>query len=74
MKVVDNYKDIVTQSDRYKSNDSKNDLIYLIRKFLLNENGEKPKTKILRTINKYALKIIWLKNRPNDLYSQFHNY
>ena len=74
MRLIEDYKQTVCQADRHKNPNSKLDLIYLIRKFLRNNDGGVPTYKRLMGIDKKVLYMIWIRHKPSDLYDIFYKF
>lgn len=71
MKPVINFKEKICGNDVYgRSMQNKNDLIYLIKKFFLNNDGSKPRACELDRLSKYALQKIWQKNKPKNFFAE----
>ena len=65
MKVINNFEDKITENDLHgRSFCNKRDLIYLIRKFLLNNDGSVPKACELDNCTVYGLQSIWNRCKP----------
>lgn len=70
MRLIKNFHENVCMNDIVgRSISNKKDLIYLIRKFIVNNDGSVPKTKTLSVLHKSTLQYIWNKNGPKNLRS-----
>jgi len=74
MKTIKNFGEKITADDVVgRSVQNKNDLIYLIKKFFLNNNGSVPRACELDKLSKYALQKIWQKNKPEKFMAEDSN-
>lgn len=63
---------MVSENDyRGMSYNNKNNLIYLIMKFLRNNDGEVPNKTLLYKLKTNQLFYIWKQNMPKDIWRQF---
>jgi hypothetical protein len=75
MKPVANYKEIATENDYHNTSfNSKKDLIRIITRYLRNEDDSVPTEATLKGLSIPALRAIWTKNRPRDIWDQFYHY
>jgi hypothetical protein len=72
MKPIETYLDIVSENDYHgMSYNNTGNLVYLIQKFLRNNNDSVPDKKVLNKMKLGQLFIIWKSNMPKDLWKGF---
>ena len=69
MKPRENYQDLAVRGDLHDTSyNRKSDLILLIKKFLVNEDGSTPAG--LKKLDKRQLYMIWMKNKPAGVFNK----
>ena len=62
----EDWKDVYTEADQFKSNTSKSDLIYLVTKYVLSADGDVYTKKEVKDLETKQLYNIWMQNKPKQ--------